>query len=81
MFDNANGSTRVIGATEGNTMRFELPAGLPSGSDVYIKVALSATDADLVSWERPVHAYFRRVEGTWRLVGFERMPETGSAGH
>ena len=24
----------------------------------------------------PVYAYFRLIEGTWKLVGFERMPES-----
>jgi hypothetical protein len=26
------------------------------------------------SWTKPVHAYFVRNGGAWKLIGFERLP-------
>jgi hypothetical protein len=38
-------------------------------------VALSSVGATQSSWETPVNAIFLRQSGSWRLVGFERIPE------
>jgi hypothetical protein len=48
---------------------------LSSDRPVYL-VELSAAESGHPSWERPVRAYFRRLEKNWRLVGFERILET-----
>jgi hypothetical protein len=71
-FDNATGkTTRISETTSGTTtMRLE---DLPSDPNVFIKVELSAFGAANDSWTIPVHAYFRHVDGGWRLVGFERL--------
>jgi hypothetical protein len=71
-FDNATGkTTRISETTSGTTtMRLE---DLPSDPNVFIKVELSAFGTANDSWTIPVHAYFRHVDGGWRLVGFERL--------
>jgi hypothetical protein len=76
-FDNSSGSSQRVGETSGSTLRLEAPAGVSAMTPgVFIKVELSATGDAPTSWQRPVHAYFRRTgAGEWRLVGFERMPE------
>ncbi|MEQ1757690.1 MAG: hypothetical protein ABL986_05185 [Vicinamibacterales bacterium] len=72
-FDNATGTSKVIGITYSPTTDIEAPAGLPSAPGVYLKVELSATGSEHTSWEVPVHAYFQRVASGWELVGFERL--------
>jgi hypothetical protein len=74
-FDNATRGTRRIAETGGRTAAMPVPDGLPRTEGAFIPVELSATGAAPGSWHRPVHAYFRLLQGTWRLVGFERMPE------
>jgi hypothetical protein len=50
------------------------PAGVPTDSGTYIRVDISASGGVHPSWASPVHAYFRRIDNGWKLVGFERMP-------
>ena len=75
-FDNATGASTVLGATRSGTTEMEAPTDLPSAPGVFVMVELSAAGGGHPSWERPVRAYFQRLESNWRLVGFERMPET-----
>ena len=75
LFDNVTRETTPIAETSGRTTEMCGPASLPTASHVLIKVELSAIGGSHASWERPVHAYFRRVADAWRLVGFERMPD------
>jgi hypothetical protein len=77
-FDNATGEATVFAETIGTTTELPAPA-LPSADGVYIKVALSAVTDAFPSWAEPVHAYFQRTGGVWRLVGFERMPDAAVA--
>jgi hypothetical protein len=74
-FDNVTGATEQIAETSGRTTSIDAPAGLPAQDGAFIKVQLSAVDAQAKSWEEPVDAYFRLRGGQWRLVGFERTPE------
>jgi hypothetical protein len=74
-YDNATGKTDRIAETSGATTSLPAPPNLPAQDGVFIKVQLSATDAEFESWQMPVDAYFRLRGGEWRLVGFERMPE------
>ena len=74
-YDNAAGDTDRIAETSGATTSLAVPADLPAQDGVFIKVQLSAADAEFEAWEKPVDAYFRLRGGQWRLVGFERMPE------
>ena len=51
-------------------------AGRPADRrGTYIRVALAAVTPAIGSWAAPVHAYFKRTAGSWKLVGFERLPE------
>jgi hypothetical protein len=74
-YDNATGKTDRIAETSSATTSLPAPPNLPAQDGVFIKVQLSATDAEFESWQMPVDAYFRLRGGEWRLVGFERMPE------
>jgi hypothetical protein len=71
-FDNTTGATRLIGETSDVAAVLRAPAGIPQAEGAFLKVELSAIGSRR-SWEEPVSAYFRREEGRWKLVGFERM--------
>ncbi len=75
-FDNASGSTTAIGTTRaaGNRTSVPVPLDLPSQEGVYIRAELSASGGP-PSWSEPAHAYFVREGASWKLVGFERVPE------
>ena len=76
LFDNATGETtspRRDDVALDHHRHARLPARARAG--VYIKVQLRSVGAANPAWETPVDAYFRMVEGEWRLVGFERMPQ------
>ena len=75
-FDNATRESRPIGTTSAGTPRLVAPFGLAAVSSDFIRIALSAASRSNRSWESPVDAYFRRDGSGWRLVGFERLPET-----
>jgi hypothetical protein len=74
-FDNATGQTRRIGETQGTGEQVRAPAGLPDASGTFVRVDISSTGGAHPAWSAPVHAYFRRVGGGWKLVGFDRMPD------
>jgi len=73
-FDNATGATMRIGESSARTPCLFAPAGLPTTPGNFVKVEISSTGSAFASWTKPVHAYFRKHESGWRLVGFERMP-------
>jgi hypothetical protein len=73
-FDNNTRTVRPLGETSGRTTTLESPA-LPEADGVYVKVQVRASGAPNAAWELPVDAYFRRLAGEWKLVGFERIPE------
>jgi hypothetical protein len=74
-FDNATGSTTPIADTQGSTTSLGIPPGLPTAAGSFVAVDLTADAAAHPVWKQPVRAFFRRDGGTWKLVGFERMPE------
>jgi len=74
-FDNATGATKPIGDTQSTTTTIDAPSGLPSGAGSFVAVDLAADIAAYPSWKRPVRAFFRRDGGSWKLVGFERLPD------
>jgi hypothetical protein len=74
-FDNLTRTVRRIGETSGRTTSLPAPAALPQEEGTYLKVELRASGADNPAWEIPVDAYFRRCDGTWRVIGFERIVE------
>jgi hypothetical protein len=40
-----------------------------------VAVDIAADIEAYPTWKQPVRAYFRRDGGSWKLVGFERLPE------
>jgi hypothetical protein len=71
-FDNTSGSVQRIGETTSETEQIRAPAPLEGE---FVRVDVSATGSPHRSWAAPVHAYFRRTAGAWKLVGFDRMPD------
>jgi hypothetical protein len=77
-FDNNTGAVSGLGDSSGASTSLQAPGPLPSAEGDFIRVEVSATAPPHESWSRPVHVYFRRQAGGWKLVGLERMPDEGS---
>jgi hypothetical protein len=73
-FDNATGTSTSIASTESATTSMAAPAGLPAANGSFVEVDLSADAPAHASWHMPIHVFFRRVSGGWKLVGLERLP-------
>jgi hypothetical protein len=71
--NNTRGAVRIDG-TAGTAQGVQAPAGLPQEAGAFIKVEISANSAEYETWKLPVHAYFKRGDSGWQLVGFERDP-------
>jgi hypothetical protein len=74
-FDNDSGEARRIAETESTGEQMQAPSGLPDARGSFVRVDISATEKAHPSWAAPVHAYFRRSDSAWTLVGFDRMPD------
>jgi hypothetical protein len=84
-FDNTTGESTRIGESNVGGAAAAAPAealvrvkpdtSLPGGRGLFVRADISATGGNHPSWVAPVHAYFRRAAGGWKLVGFERMPD------
>ena len=74
-FNNKTGQSTKIGTSGNSGTQMKAPARLPSDDGVYVKLEISAQDPTYPAWNVPAHAYFHRTGGSWKLVGFERMPE------
>ena len=72
-FDNTTGATTPIATTKAAGTTVPAPADLPSAAGSYIRAEVAARGGP-ESWAAPVHAYFVREAGGWKLVGFERVP-------
>jgi hypothetical protein len=72
-FDNTTGATTPIATTKAAGTTVPAPADLPSAAGSYIRAEVAAKGGP-ESWASPVHAYFVRAAGGWKLVGFERVP-------
>jgi hypothetical protein len=79
VFDNATGSTKPLSETKSATTTIAAPNDLPSSGFVAVDIAAEG-DAN-PTWKQPVRAYFHRQGGSWKLVGFERLPEKMPTGH
>jgi len=77
-FDNVTRDVRPIGDATSALTQVGAPAGLPGAAGSHVRVAIAATGGVPPSWARPVHAYFRKTDTGWTLVGFERIPDTPS---
>lgn len=73
-FDNTTGTTRPFGETSAATAH-QAPGILPRAEGAFVKVDLRADGSSYAAWTTPVTAYFRLGQGSWKLVGFERMTE------
>jgi hypothetical protein len=79
-FDNATGETRPIAATDSRTTTIAAPPAVgQTAQGGFIAVDVSADSPAHPSWREPAHAFFRRTDNGWKLVGFERMPERPAA--
>jgi hypothetical protein len=76
-FDNMSGATKPVSETTSTTTTVAAPAGLPSSG--FIAVDIAAEAANYATWKQPVRAFFRQDGGSWKLVGFERLPEKPAA--
>jgi hypothetical protein len=72
-FDNATGATTPIGETVNATAEMKAPGGLATAVGSFVQVDVTADDAAHSTWQDPVHAYFRRTNSGWQLVGLERL--------
>jgi hypothetical protein len=75
VFDNATGTTKPLSETKSDTTTIPLPNVLPSTG--FVGVDIAADSAAHPAWKQPVRAFFRRDGGSWKLVGFERLPNAG----
>lgn len=74
LFDNSTRDTKPLGESQSSVSPLRAPAGLPSAAGAYLKIEIRGVDAPHDAWEQPVHVYFRREPGSWKLVGLERLP-------
>jgi hypothetical protein len=74
-FDNLTREARRIGETTASSPSLPIPSGLPTAPGSFIRVEIAATSGGHPSWAEPVHAYFKRSEPSWTLVGLERLPD------
>ena len=75
-FDNAARTATAIGQpVTADGEESKAPAGLPSAAGSIVRVQIRAVNPPHPSWTAPVHAYFQRAGGGWKLVGFERLPD------
>ena len=70
-------NTGQVGAPLGTSTasangRSVAPAPLPAEPGTYIRLDIRAVQPAPAPWGAPVHAYFHREGGGWRLVGLER---------
>ena len=76
-FDNATGTATPAGTTDGVGTTLNAPSDLLAASGDYVKVQIRAVGGAHSSWAIPVHVYFVREGNSYRLVGFERLPDGG----
>ncbi|MGH9253788.1 MAG: hypothetical protein ACRD3C_04380 [Vicinamibacterales bacterium] len=75
-FDNATGRVTPLGPpTTGQLERLPAPPQVVSDPPNVIRVDMSALGPPHASWIVPLHAYFRRTQAGWTLVGLERLPD------
>jgi hypothetical protein len=72
-FDNATGETSELGTTKAAAPSLDAPGHLPASDGTYVQLEISATGGP-ESWTAPAHAFFRREQDRWQLVGFQRLP-------
>ena len=78
-FDNVTLELTKLAETSSSEASFDVPVSLSAAPGTYIRVEIAAITST-TAWIMPVHAYFRRDDGNWTLVGFERLPEGNAPG-
>jgi hypothetical protein len=73
LFDNTTGATKPLSDTTSATTTIAAPSDLPSSG--FVAVDIAADSDTYPAWKQPVRAYFRQDGGSWKLVGFERLPD------
>ncbi len=72
-FDNTSSTHTDVGPVQTVTSpSAQAPADLLSARPEYIGALIRAYGADYPAWSRPLMVHFRRVGGSWSLVGLER---------
>lgn len=51
------------------------PGLLPTAPGAFVRIDVSAINPAPAAWTVPVHIYFRKIVGGWKLVGLERLPD------
>jgi len=75
VFDNATGASKPLGQSNGAATGLRAPGALPTAPGAFVKVVLSAGSGANNPAAPPIHAYFRRLQSGWKLVGLDRMPQ------
>jgi hypothetical protein len=76
-FNNGTGDAHPIGEATAAGPMLAGPAGFQALSGSFVRVEIRAESDAQRAWADPVHAYFRRTEQGWILVGFERLSGSG----
>jgi len=72
-YNNDTGVATEIGATDS----IHSPIGAPSLPPArFLKVELRAVGVPVKAWETPISVYFRSQNGSWSLVGLDRLPDS-----
>jgi hypothetical protein len=72
-FDNATGATTPIAENTSATAEIKAQRALPAAAGSFVQVDVAAVGTAYPAWQEPVHAFFRRTNSGWQLVGFERL--------
>jgi hypothetical protein len=72
-FDNSTNQSTSLGGNTGTGTSIQAPTALPADDGTFVRVEISATAAEHPAWATPVEVYFKRAEGGWKLIGFERL--------
>lgn len=76
-FDNATGVSTPIGQPATVTSeQAAAPSALPAGAGSFVRVQIKAVNPPHAAWTVPVEAWFARDGHAWKLIGFERMPDS-----
>jgi len=74
-FDNGTGATQPLGTSQSATTSLPPPQmALPASAGSFLQIDIAVDSSRYASWRQPVHAFFRRDGGVWKLVGLERLP-------
>src|SRR5262249_41513702 len=74
VFDNLSGQIQAVGGpVNAQTTRIQTPAALPTDDGRFVKIQVAAAGAPTAPRSVPADVYCRRVAGSWKLVGLERL--------